>query len=111
MTKKQRDERDRLARWLDGVEPDIARSLVERHWPVSAGHRATAAGVEDARCARRYALRNLDRLNWLLVRYQLHQMGRRNERDWAATLRPDHIGRSGTPPLWRQLDNPALAPR
>lgn len=60
---------------------------------------------------RRYALRNLDRLNCLLVLCQFAQMGRCNERDWAAALRSDHIERGGNPPQRRQLDNPALAPR
>jgi hypothetical protein len=112
MTKKQRDERDRLAKWLDGVEPDIARSLVERHWPVSAGAiERPLRELKNSLYDRRYALRNLDRLNCLLVLYQLHQMGRCNERDWAAALRHDHIKRGGRPPTRRQLDNPALAPR
>lgn len=111
-TAKHREERDRLVKWLDGVEADIARSLVERHWPVSAGAiEMPLRELKNSLYDRRYSLRNLDRLNCLLVLYQLHQMGRCNERDSAATLRHDHISRGGHPPERRQLDNPGLAPR
>lgn len=108
---KASDALDRLERWLAKHEDDIARGLVENHWPVSIGAiERPLREVKNAIYDRRANIKNLDRLTDLLVLHQLQQMGHANERDIMSVLRRAHIKSGGKPPARRTHDDPSLAP-
>jgi hypothetical protein len=102
----------KLGRWLSANENAIVRSLVEKHWPVTVG--AIERPLREMKTAiydRRANLKNLARVEHLLMLAQLRQMGHADEREWAAVLRSNHLAHEGTPPPRRQVDDPALSTR
>lgn len=102
----------KLRRWIDANEDDIARTLVERHWPATAGAiERPLREMKNAIYDRRANLKNLDRVGHLLLLTQLHQMGHADEREWASVLRGNHLKHDGKPPPRRQVDDPALRTR
>ena len=106
---KQQKAMVKLGRWLTNSQNAIARSLVEKHWPVTVG--AIERPLREMKTAiydRRANLKNLRRVEHLLLLAQLRQTGCADERQWAALLRSNHLARDGTPPPRRQVDDPAL---
>lgn len=102
----------KLRRWLDGNEELVVRSLVENHWPVSVGSlEQPLRWIKQSLTDRRFGIRNLDRLDDLLLLMTLHLNGEADPRAWAKLLRENHRSHQGKPPPRRLVDNPALAPR
>ena len=90
-------------------EEAIARSMVEKHWPVTVGAIERPLRVmKNAIYDRRANLKNLARIEHLLILAQLQQMGVADKRKWAAILRENHLAHHGTPPPRRLVDDPAL---
>lgn len=99
----------RLNRWVQDNEEAIARSMYEKHWPVTTGAIERPLRVmKNAIYDRRANLKNLARIEHLLTLAQLYQMGCADERKWAAILRKNHLAHGGVPPPRRLVDDPAL---
>lgn len=102
---------EKMERWLAEVGPEIARSLVEKHYPVSTGAlehelRRIKLSLRD----RRYNLRHLPRLELLLQLHLVRRAGSTDERNWSRILREHHAARGGVPAPLTILPDPQLAP-
>lgn len=100
-----------LRDWADRVAPAVEFGLEHDHAPLTTGALEQALRVvKNSLYDRRLVLRNLDRLDDLLILFQLARLGLASEPQWARVLRDHHLRRGGKPPARRRVDNPALYP-
>lgn len=80
-------EVEKLRRWAEQVAPDIEFNLDSEHAPWSTGGLERPLRVlKNSLFDRRFALRNLDRLDHLLVLFQMAQIGLADPTRWAHIL-------------------------
>lgn len=92
--------------------PAIEKSLNEPHAPLTIGGLENPLYVvKTALEYRRKVLRNLKRLNHLLILLQLRQNGKIDERAWAQVILRQHETYNGQPPPRRKVDDPVFRPR
>jgi hypothetical protein len=107
----QRSQLEALRRWTDAIAPEVEFNLENEHAPWSTGGlERPLRVVKNSLYDRRFALRNPDRLNHLLVLFQLAQIGLADAHQWAHVLHDQHLGYQGAPPPRRRVDIPALYP-
>lgn len=98
LSKDQKEGANRLDGWLTTNGPAIEQSISEPHAPLTTGGLENPLYVvKNALKYRRKVLRNLQRLDHLLVLLQLRQNGRIDERAWAQVIRRQHEPYEGHP--------------
>lgn len=111
---------DRLSAWLDRWSPIIAWQFARRgpadarraDYPLSTGGlESFVAPIEAALHRRRYGLKNQERLNRLLLLFQLEANGRADERTYAKQIRTWLVRTGGRPSTPRRaIADPAARP-
>lgn len=106
-------EVERLRLWtFDRARPHIGFGLTNPHSPwTTGGLEHYLRRIKKSLFDRRFVIRNLARLDHLLVLMQLAHLDVADEVHWARILRQLHLDYGGAPPPRRRVDKPELNPR
>lgn len=111
LNSRQRSNLKSFRTWAEEVACAVDFNLSHDHAPWSTGGlERPLRVVKKSLYDRRLALRNMDRLNHLLVLFQLDQLGMADPHWWAHVLHEQHLGHEGEPPPRRLVDKPELYP-